>query len=44
MVFQGINEGEKERQVAEITGTDYFRNLQRLARQLKGESPAAKND
>jgi hypothetical protein len=35
-----IDEAKKERQVAEITGTDYFRNLQARAREMRSKVKA----
>jgi len=36
-----IDEAKKERQVAEITGTDYFRNLQARAREMRSKVKAS---
>jgi hypothetical protein len=33
-----IDEGKRRRQVAEITETDYFRDLQRRAEELRGRT------
>ena len=39
-----IDEAKKERQVAAVTGTEYFQQLQQKAQRLRKRSPVARNN